>query len=749
VKRLDLKLIVWTSLLSVLIIAAYAVYASTNERQKLTAQLDEKAVYLTYAISQAAIGPILYDDLPALQTMVESFVTKGNSITFIRIQLADSNQTLVAEEFASSSQKPSKTYRKIIELEPEIPLGVLEIGLLTHTIEELIQERIESLAIILGLVLLVMIITQFLIILIVVRRPLSQLMEQSTRVGRGDLDSSISLSGRDELVGLALTLDEMRINLKKSHVAVNKQNEALKRAAKKNNLIVIELQESEDKYRRLIDNISGGFFLYSHDVEGNFTFVSPSITTVLGYSVEEFFTHFTEYLSDNPINQKVVTHSELSIRGEHQPPYQVEILHKNGTPHLLEVSETPVFNNQGEVVSVDGIAQDITDRQLAEKERQAKEVAEVANSAKSLFLATMSHEIRTPMNAIQGTVELLRRRTIPGVEHELIETISKSTKNLLTTLNDILDLSKIEDGKLNLNLVSFELTTLFKQVVTTMSPNAEKKGLKLRYLLDDDVPIHLDGDQVRFRQILMNLLSNAIKFTEQGEISIQARKVGLDSGIASLEFLVKDSGSGISPEKLSIIFEPFVQADSSISRLQHGTGLGLSICKHLVDMMGGSIEVESTLGVGSIFRVLLPFKEVTAISEHKKAQSIRAPLPLSILMVEDEPVSQVIVANLLSDEGYEVVVASSGYEALEQIDKQNFDVILMDLRMPGMDGIETTRRIRKLPDEKIASTRIVAFTGDVMKETVQQCMENGMDAVIAKPIDIVEINRVLSSLVSR
>jgi two-component system, sensor histidine kinase len=255
---------------------------------------------------------------------------------------------------------------------------------------------------------------------------------------------------------------------------------------------------------------------------------------------------------------------------------------------------------------------------------------------------------------------ILQSNVMPDEEHKLIETISKSTKNLLYILNDILDLSKIEDGKLNLNLVSFELTTLFKQVVTTMSPNAEKKGLKLRYLLDNDVPIIIDGDQVRFRQILMNLLSNAIKFTEQGEISIQARKIGLDDGIASLEFLVKDSGIGISPEKLSIIFEPFVQADSSTSRSQHGTGLGLSICKHLVDMMGGSIEVQSTLGVGSVFRVVLPFKEVTAISEHKQAQNVRAPLPLSILMVEDEPVSQVIVASLLSDEGLTLNILFDG-----------------------------------------------------------------------------------------
>jgi two-component system, sensor histidine kinase len=411
--------------------------------------------------------------------------------------------------------------------------------------------------------------------------------------------------------------------------------------------------------------------------------------------------------------------------------------------------ESPIYGENGEVISVDGIAHDVTNRAKIEKERNAKKIAQTANRAKSEFLATMSHEIRTPMNAVQGSVELLRREQMSQKQHLLVETISSSTKNLLGILDDILDLAKVEDGKLDIEYVAFELEDFINQFMTLMLPNAEKKGLKFICSMDKNLPKTIYGDPLRLRQILWNLTSNAIKFTNHGEVIFALSKVGENIEKVNLEFSIKDSGIGISHDKIKMIFDPFSQVDSSISRLHHGTGLGLAICKQLIELMNGSIKADSTLGVGSQFCVTIPFNKVTDLTDKPEAPTSNASINLSLLFVDDDLVSQAIVAALLTDEGYSVTVVSSGQEALEQVLQQTFDVVLMDLRMPEMDGFETTKRMVKIFKQNMASTVIVAFTGDVMKETVKSCLNSGMDAVIPKPIDVTTMNRVISSLIGK
>jgi two-component system, sensor histidine kinase len=251
---------------------------------------------------------------------------------------------------------------------------------------------------------------------------------------------------------------------------------------------------------------------------------------------------------------------------------------------------------------------------------------------------------------------------------------------------------------------------------------------------------------LRLQQILWNLISNAIKFTDKGSIAITIKQTAKTSGGVQLEFSVKDTGIGIQAEKISVIFDPFVQVNSSRSRRHHGTGLGLAITKKLIDLMGGTIIVKSEVNKGSNFKFELEFQDAKQTISEPENNKLTVPANLSILLVEDEPVSQAIVEALLTDEGYQVKVASSGFEALKKIDEQPFDIILMDLRMPEMDGLEATSQIRSMSDKKIASTKIIAFTGDVMKETVQQCEAIGMDGVIAKPIDIHEVNRVIANV---
>jgi signal transduction histidine kinase/CheY-like chemotaxis protein len=477
-----------------------------------------------------------------------------------------------------------------------------------------------------------------------------------------------------------------------------------------------------------------------------------NLPSIFGQQPDGFGTSFEEinrFIHKDDIEVLVDTVSAaVSTRQSFNIDFQVTAA--DGQPLYLSIQAIVQGDDMNLPLRLVGTAMDITERKRMNVELEtAKEVAEQASKAKGDFLATMSHEIRTPMNAVQGSVELLRRKDMPEEQRHLIGTISDATKNLLYILDDILDLAKIEDGKLSLEFIDFELSALLNQLIVVMSYNAKKKGLALKYSIADGVPDIIHGDPERVRQILWNLTSNAIKFTNQGEVNIQVQKIGFDNGESVLEFLIKDSGIGIPPGKIRMIFDPFVLVDSSTSRLQHGTGLGLAICKRLVDLMEGTITVDSTPGKGSVFRVVLSFKEVAVASERKSDRKTKPPLPLSLLLVEDEPVSQMIVAGLLADEGYEVDTASSGSEALEKVAQRSFDVILMDLRMPEMDGFETTMCIRSLPDKRVATTKIVAFTGDVMKETVRKCLDGGMDDIIAKPIDIIKINRILAALVAR
>ncbi|MBF0195895.1 MAG: response regulator, partial [Magnetococcales bacterium] len=378
-----------------------------------------------------------------------------------------------------------------------------------------------------------------------------------------------------------------------------------------------------------------------------------------------------------------------------------------------------------------------------------KQSADFANQAKSDFLATMSHEVRTPMNAVQGAIELLRRKTLKDDQVELVNTISYASGNLLNILDDILDLSKIEVGKLTLNSTAFNVRSLLEKTVSAMQPSAKKKELQLQLVVDEAIPTSIMGDASRIRQIFWNLLSNAVKYTDKGEVALHATKLKNIKGKVHIEFQVSDTGIGIPKEMQSVIFDPFQQVDSSISRLQKGTGLGLSICKRLVQLMGGTIVLENRNGGGSLFRVSLAFQE----ADEKTGVNLPATNTIrnntSILLVEDELVSQLVVQALLSDEGYKVMVSSSGAEALEMLYKQYFEVVLMDLRMPEMDGFETTRRIRAMPDLRVANSTIIAFTGDVMKDTVERCLSENIDAVVAKPIDIDEMNRVIAELLNK
>jgi PAS domain S-box-containing protein len=375
------------------------------------------------------------------------------------------------------------------------------------------------------------------------------------------------------------------------------------------------------------------------------------------------------------------------------------------------------------------------ERRLVEEElEQSKRAADEANAAKSLFLANMSHEIRTPINGVLGIIDLLSKDTLSNEQKVYIDVLRKSTESLVNIINDILDLSKIESGKMELYQMPFELRESVREAVKLMQPLIDEKELEVIINISEDLPKYLLGDFEKIKQILLNLLSNAVKFTSKGNIEIAIRGERIKEDYFRVEFLVKDTGVGISKEKIKSIFEPFVQADNTVSRRYGGTGLGLSICQKLVEMMAGRIWIKSSLGIGTEVYFLIHLEEamgkVPQCLEVTNYKIVKR--PLHILIAEDNEVNQMLICKVLENEGYTFKLAANGREAIELFDKEAFDVILMDIQMPEMDGYTAARHIRQ--KEKDTHIPIVALTAHAMKDDKAKCIEAGMDYYLTKPI---------------
>jgi PAS domain S-box-containing protein len=406
---------------------------------------------------------------------------------------------------------------------------------------------------------------------------------------------------------------------------------------------------------------------------------------------------------------------------------------------LCAVIKSNVSDFQGFVYTI----RDMTERKQAEL-------------AKQEFLAMISHEIRTPMNAVIGMAGLLRDSSLNTHQQDLVNTIHSSSHALLTILNDILDLSKLEAGKLELDYQAFDLSDCITAAVNLLSSSAIEKGIELTLVTDVNLPQAIEGDSVRLRQILINLLSNAVKFTAEGTVTLRVTPIALSAQTIEIQFAVSDTGIGIPINRRDRLFQSFSQVDSSITRQYGGTGLGLSLCKQLCEMMGGKIWVESEPGQGSTFSFTIATSIVTPALPYPEAQSLVSPSnelqidsqiglknPLKILLAEDHAINQKMVLMLLHRLGYEADVVMNGIDAIAALQRQDYDVVLMDVNMPEMDGLTATQQIRQRISE-LSQPRIIAMTASAMTGDRERCFDAGMDDYITKPFHLQDFVQALS-----
>jgi signal transduction histidine kinase/ActR/RegA family two-component response regulator len=450
-------------------------------------------------------------------------------------------------------------------------------------------------------------------------------------------------------------------------------------------------------------------------------------------------------LADLPL--EVATDSPLVAAAGLDLPVRVETEVEG---RLIVEAESQVSADRAEQVSVllgeatATLRQRRARRRNEEAVQQARLRAEAADRAKTVMLANMSHEIRTPMAGIIGFADLLAATPLSSDQQDYVESIRSSADALLALINDILDLSKIEAGRLDLESAPVDLRRLVENVVGLLAVRAAEKRLRLAFTIDPSAPAAILGDAARLRQVLVNLLGNAVKFTSQGGVSLAVAATKEIDGRHRIDFAVSDTGPGVAPEHLERIFEAFRQVDASISRRFGGTGLGLAISRSIVRQMGGAIEVESQVGHGATFRFSIPAwaaarSEVATLRRPAIGGSRASGLPaLRLLVAEDNPVNRKLAQAVFRQLGYQPDFAVNGVEAFDRVALHDYDLVLMDVQMPEMDGLEATRRIRReCPPER--QPRIVAMTAAAFPEDRNRCLDAGMDDYVSKPINMEEL----------
>jgi PAS domain S-box-containing protein len=509
-------------------------------------------------------------------------------------------------------------------------------------------------------------------------------------------------------------------------------------------------ESSEDRYQRLVETAPEVILTLSQN-GGSITSLNPAFEALTGWSRQEWTGRSLLPLVHPDDLAFAWKRLREVLEGKATPRFELRLRTRSGEHLHAEMVATPELDGD-RVAGILGILRDVSDRKRAQEAlRAAKETAEAANQAKSEFLANMSHEIRTPLNAIIGLSGLLLEQSLDEELARNLEMIRASGDALLGLINDILDFSKIESGRMMLEEQPFRLREGILGSVELVSAEAAEKGLEVQCEISPRCPEAVVGDVTRIRQILLNLLSNAVKFTDRGEVALAVTTRPVSPERLRLRFSVRDTGVGIPPERMQVIFEPFLQVDASTSRKYGGTGLGLAISTRLVELMGGRIWAESTEGEGSTFHFTVDVGRAAQDEAPKAAPAehggrridatLAQRVPLRLLVAEDNVVNQKVALSMLERMGYRADLAGDGREVLDALDRQSYDVVLMDIQMPELDGLEAARHIRGKADGP--GPWIVAMTAGAMSGDREKCLAAGMDDYLSKPVRIDELQAAL------
>ena len=498
-----------------------------------------------------------------------------------------------------------------------------------------------------------------------------------------------------------------------------------------------ELSLREQQYRTLISNIPGATFRTQATAPWSVIFISDAIYALSGWEPEKFFTHEIN-LGDiiHPDDLERIS-QELIPALSNKTAYVIEyrMVSRDKTERWVSERASGVYDQEGKLKWIDGVIIDITESKAMEMDLLiAKDRAEQAANAKGMFLANMSHEIRTPMNAIIGFNELLLNSPLQPEQLRQLQIVNRSARSLLSLLNDILDTAKLERGALELDTKTFSLQETVNQIINEQLNQADKKGLQLTVNFAPDMRDFVLGDEMRLRQVLLNLIGNAIKFTQQGSVTLNISEEN-----ERVIFQVIDTGIGIPTDLIQHIFTPFTQADASMARRFGGTGLGTTIARQLTELMGGSISVTSELHKGSCFEVALPLPATHALKISAPVPRISLPI-MQILIADDVPQNIEVLQLMLTRDGHRTYTASDGQEAFEQFQKHVFDLVLMDIQMPDVDGLQACRMIRQWEQQQnLETTPIIALTASVLEQDRKDAKAAGMNGFATKPVVLPEL----------
>lgn len=494
------------------------------------------------------------------------------------------------------------------------------------------------------------------------------------------------------------------------------------------------LELREKQYREIVESATD--LIYELDADGKFVFVNNIMEAASGFTKSELQgMSYWELVHPEDRTETIAFYKAQLKRRQETSYLEFRMLAQHGAEVWIGQNVRMFFNSEGRAYRVLSVSRDITERKKFEKSlREAKERAEEATLAKSRFLSMMSHEIRTPMNAIIGLTTLLLDNNPRPDQTDNLKLLRFSGENLLTIINDILDFSKIEANKIVLEAVGLELYKLLVNTKQMLEQRAVEKNIVLNFQYDPQIPIVLKGDPVRIAQIITNLTSNAIKFTEKGAVDLKVSYGGMRDDKHLIAFQIKDTGIGIAADKIDTVFDRFSQAETETTRKYGGTGLGLSITKNLVELMGSSIQVTSTPGVGSCFSFVLALPEGTLAESIATAnEDMVHRTDIRVLLVEDNKVNQLVACRFLKRWGIAVELANDGREALEKVKAGGYHVLLMDIQMPVMDGYECSKAIRSLAGSYFKTLPIIALTASAMLGMKDKVLEAGMTDYIAKP----------------